>query len=205
MKGSLLTAKRVVLSVACLGLCLGGSLSAGSQAEHDFWAAPEKKTEARRSGIAAFPGESWVEAGLFAYGNHGGSQDDHWTGALRIEASFRDTYEFLQFRLNALLGVDSVAEAAAEAQLVLMEGLKLGVGGNYTERAEFTPRVGLYVEDKNEPRRRGGFYLLGEDGGGIELSWPLVEQWSLWGELGEEEDDRGSRYHRNIIGVNYTF
>jgi hypothetical protein len=191
----------LLATVACHSLC------AGSRAEEDFWAAPETKTKAKRSGIAAFPGESWVESGLFLYGNYSGSLKNEWTGAFKIEASFRDTFEFFQFRFNGLLGVDGIAEGAVEAQVVLMEGLKFGLGGSYTERAELEPRAGLYVEDKNEPRRRGGIYMLGSEGGGIELSWPVAEQWSVWGEFGEENlDSNGDdKYSRTIAGLNYTF
>jgi hypothetical protein len=193
------------VSTSALFLLVGLQLGwGGSKAEEDFWAAPETNTEAKRSGIAAFPGESWVESGVFAYGNYGGLKKDEWTGAFRIEASFRDTYEFFHLRVNALLGINGVAEGAIEGQVILMDGLKLGLGASYTERAEFKPRAGLYVEDRNEPRRRGGFYLLGGDGGGIELSWPVADQWAVWGDLGEEEDN-GDKYNRATFGLNYTF
>ena len=193
------------LCLSVLFLCFGLQQGwAGSKAEEDFWAAPETKTQAKRSGISAFPGESWVESGLFVYGNYGGLKKDEWTGALRIEASFRDTFEFFHLRVNGLLGIDGIAEGAIEGQVVLMEGFKLGVGGSFTERAEFQPRAGLYVEDRNESRRRGGIYLLGSDGGGIEMSWPVVEQWAVWGDFGQEEDN-GDQYHRATFGLNYTF
>jgi hypothetical protein len=195
---------RLPLKVLGILALSAGALWAGERAERDFWTAKETKEQTKNTGVTAFPGKSWVEAGPVAYGSYGGSKKDEWTGAFHIEASFRDWSDFFQLRLNGLLGIGGPAEGLAEAQVVLLEGLALGGGICYTERLETTGRFGLYVEDKSNSRRRAGLYLLTDKGGGIELSWPIVEKWSLWGDVGEEKDN-GDKYRRTVLGLNYSF
>jgi hypothetical protein len=102
------------------------------------------------------------------------------------------------------LGIGGPAEGLVEGQLVLLKGLHLGCGVHYTERAKAQGRFGLYVEDQNDGRRRGGIYMLSEGGGALELSWPVSDQWALRGDIGQEEDD-DETYQRAILGVLYEF
>jgi|SaaInlStandDraft_1057018.scaffolds.fasta_scaffold39278_2 hypothetical protein len=190
------------LIICCL-LAFSSVLLAGPRAEADFWSS-EKGQEGKRTGLAPFPGTSYVEGGPMLYGNYGGSRDNEWTGGFRIEGVYRDAYEYLHFRLGGFVGVNGIAEGLGLAQVVLIKGLKASVGGSYTERLEFSFRAGLSVEDQADPRRRGGIYLLGSDGGGIELSWPLDNSWSVWSDFGQEEDNN-DKYNRFQLGGMYRF
>lgn len=176
---------------------------AGPKAEADFWSS-EKGEQGKKTGLAPFPGTSYVEGGPTLYGNYGGARDNEWTAGFRIEGVYRDAFEYLHFRLGGFVGVNGIAEGLAMSQLVLIKGLKASLGVSYTERLEFAIRAGLGVEDEADPRRRGGIYLLGSDGGGIELSWPIDKSWSVWGDFGQEEENN-DKYSRLQIGGMYRF
>jgi len=178
-------------------------LVAGPKAEEDFWSS-EKGEQGKKTGLTPYPNTSYVEGGPMLYGNYGGSLDNEWTGGFRIEGVYRDAYEYFHFRLGGFVGVDGIAEGVGMAQVVLIRGLKASLGFSYTERVEFSLRGGLAVEDQDDPRRRGGIYLLGSDGGGVELSWPLNKSWSVWGDFGQEED-KNDKYNRLQLGGMYRF
>jgi hypothetical protein len=177
---------------------------ASSRAEDDFWSTPSQQRKAKASAITAFPGASWVEAGPVLYGNYSGPDEDQWTGAFLIQASFRDWSDFFQLRLDGLLGVGGPTEGLIEGQVILLDGLHFGLGAHYTDRAHLQGRLGLYVEDQNHARRRGGIYMFSKGGGGIEFSWPISKKWALHGDIGQEEDDHED-YQRAIFGALYEF
>ena len=179
-----------------------GSLHAGERAERAFWTPKDQHVESQKSENP--PMQSWVEAGPVAHGNVGGSAKDEWTGALRVEASFRDWSEYFRLRIDGLLGIGGPAEGLAEAQVVLFKGFSFGAGLSYTDRIKNSGRCGLYVEDKTNTRRRGGIYLLTHKGAGLEMSWPVVERWAAWGDIGTE-DDHGDQYQRATLGLLYSF
>lgn len=176
---------------------------AGKRAEEEFWSSEEGQQVEKSSGITAFPGESYVDAGLLAYSNFGEGKDE-FTAGFKINASFRDLFEYIYLRVDGFLGVDGPAEGMAEVDFSLIRGLSAGIGLSYTKRLDFSPRFGLYVEDQDNSARRGGFYLLRDEGGGIELGWPLTDQWSAHGDFGiEKEND--DKYTRLLAGVLYRF
>ncbi|MBF0199119.1 MAG: hypothetical protein HQL32_15495, partial [Planctomycetes bacterium] len=92
----------------------------------------------------------------------------------------------------------------AEVDFVLMKGLKAGVGVSHTELLGLSPRFGLYVEDQDNTARSGGIYFLKDEGGGIELSWPLKDRWSFNGDFGMEKDD-DKKNTRLVAGLLYRF
>jgi len=185
-------------------LLLASSLFAGKLAENDFWTKEKDETETpKSSAIAKYPGLSYVEAGVIYYGKTGDVEDEH-RGGMKITASLRDYFEHVHFRLDAWATVGGPAEGSLEAQISLVKGLNVGLGGMHTDHLQLVPRLGLYVEDQNNYSRRMGLYLLGADGGGLEFSWPIEEKWAIHGDLAVEED-HDVQARRWILGLLYRF
>lgn len=194
---------RCLISSVLLVLVALSSLQAGRRAEDDFWSS-DGGQQLERTGLTPFPGESFVEAGLMGYANFGGSKDSEYTVGLKISASFRDYFEYLHFRLDGFLGIDGPAEGLVEAELVLLKGLKIGLGTTHTKRNNLSPRLGLYVEDQSDLARRGGIYFLDNQGGGLEINWPLSKDWNYRGDFGVEKE-HDEKYTRLLLGVLYHF
>lgn len=186
-----------LLALFCLPLV------AASEAEEDFWTSNEGQ-KSRSVGLAPFPGTSTVDAGVALYGSFGGDESDEWSAGLRIDGVYRDAWEYIHFRIAGFVGFDGISEGLVETQVALIKALKFAFGGTYTDRLDFSLRYGLYVEDETDPRRKGGIFMLQDEGGGLEISWPLDKKWSVWGEFSREEPSL-DKYQKLQLGAMYQF
>jgi hypothetical protein len=202
MKKSNQKSIRFSVIIFCV-LFLGSSSFAGRRAEEEFWSDEDNANKGATQGLTAYPGDSFVTAGLMAYMNYGKGEDD-FTAGLKISSSFRDAFEFMHLRLDGFLGIDGPAEGTSEVQFSLIKGFNFGLGVNYTKRLKFSPRFGLYVEDQKDISKRAGFYLLKDSSGGIEVNWPFSEQWDVSVDVGVEKTSVDS-YKRLVAGLMYKF
>lgn len=182
-----------------------GMLLAKSKAEEEFWSEQPTSRDSFFGSGPALPGKSFVDAGPMVYANFGdGPAKDEYTAGLKINASIRDYFEHAYLRLDGLLGLGGPVEGVAEVDVNLIKGLAVGVGGSYTKRLDFSLRFGIYVEDQQNSAKRAGMYLLRDESGGIEVSWPLRDRWTVNGDFGVEKES-DDKYTRLVFGLMYRF
>jgi len=190
----------IVLAFIFLTIPFVPSLS-GAETEDEFWNAPPAQPV---KGWAELPENSFVYAGMMGYFNFSGPAKDIKTAGFKISANMREMMRYLSVRLDGFVGIGGPAEGLIEADFTLIKGLSVGLGFSYTKRLKLSPRFGLFVEDQKNPSRRGGLFLLESGSGGLEVSWPILDQWSFYGEIGVEKAD-GDEYTRIVTGAFYKF
>lgn len=168
----------------------------------NFW--DKQPAKAAPADENADPSPSYVFAGLTGYFNFSDRPNDDNTVGLKILSSMKDYFEFVALRLDGMLCVEGPAEGLLEADFTLVRGLSAGLGAAYTRRLKLSPRFGLYVEDPSDTARRGGIFLLGSKGYGLEIGWPFAEKWSFAGEFGKERKNN-TDYTRVLAGIYYRF
>ncbi|MBF0244773.1 MAG: hypothetical protein HQL31_05825 [Planctomycetes bacterium] len=167
----------------------------------EYWTT---ERERGNSEYSTFGGEGYVYAGLVSYNSFSSEGEDDYTVGFKINSTLKNVVNYVNVRIDGMLGVGGPFEGLLEANVALVKGLQAGLGISYTDRIETSLRLGLYVVDEEDVGRRGGLYLLKNQSGGIELSWPVNERWSVWGDFGMEKQSNAD-YTRALVGLFYSF